>query len=106
MGNETKYQQYQLLEDTMQKMEGEIVPRKDVGLITRWTPTIINEGYANGVFKKMPETTGFYNNPPQGNTNTIYSASVKFDNSLVARTSNENRPKTMMIKHRIVKALI
>ena len=107
MGNETKYQQYQLLEDTMQRMEGEVANRKDAGNIMRWHGNPESDridGYANGVFLKGKEIIGGFPSWQTGN-GSISMASVKFDNSLVVRTSNENRPKTIMIKCRIVKAL-
>ena len=104
IGNETKYQQYQLLEDTMQKMEGEIVSRKNSGLILRFAGGNAYDGYVNGVFEKMLENTGFYGSYTSGESGKVFSSSIKLNNTLSCRTSNENRPKTIMIRTRIVKA--
>ncbi len=107
MGNETKYQQYQLLEDTMQRMEGTWSIRDDTGTLLYWPDNpSSNYGKASGVFKRKTDwrCTGYFKSFQVGNQ--VYSSDVEFDNSLVTRTSDENRPKTIMIKSRIVKALM
>ena len=96
IGNETKYQPYQLLEDTMQRIVGSASNGASVGLVN--SASVLNGAFKRGAFNskmiftlEMDGTGGLY--------------ALNLDNATINRTSDENRPKTIMIKTRIVKAL-
>ena len=94
IGNESKYQQYQLLEDTMQKVAGEFNLSTQHGVSYDAAEFPFTGPFKRGNFS----VNGMFS----GQLGMAHS--IGFDNSIVARTSDENRPKTMMLITRIIKA--
>ena len=98
IGNETKYQPYQLLEDTMQRIVGSAGNGASVGLVD--STSVLTGAFKRGAFKSKFMFTLIAATAGSGG---LYA--LDLDNATINRTSDENRPKTIMIKTRIVKAL-